>query len=81
MHGLDIAYYLSLPSFAYDCFLRERRVKLDPIIDQELYTLLRENLRGGFVTSVTQITRVSPPPPGAGKEHIMYVVFNSLYSQ
>ena len=75
-HTLDIVYYLTLPSFAYDCFLRETEVELEPVVEKELYTLLRNNLRGGFTTAITQLTDVT-----STREQLMYLDFNSLYSQ
>ena len=76
-HGLDIVYYLTLPSFAYDCFLRETEVELDPVVEKELYLLLRDNLRGGFTTAITQLTDVTKNK----QDQLMYLDFNSLYSQ
>nr|XP_045586319.1 uncharacterized protein LOC123748172 [Procambarus clarkii] len=84
LYRLDIAYYLSLSSFAWDAFLFKSKVVLDPISDPRMYDLIRRNLRGGFTSVVKQLSTAENHYTGAGSgedgTHILYLDFNSLYA-
>ena len=45
--GIEPGHFLSLPGMAYHCFSKTTGVKLDHITNEEIYTMLKENLRGG----------------------------------
>ena len=45
--GIDPGHFLSLPGMAYQCFLKTTGVELDHITNEEIYIMLKENLRGG----------------------------------
>ncbi|XP_068247889.1 uncharacterized protein [Palaemon carinicauda] len=43
-YGLDLPHYVSLPSYAFDSFLKMSKIELDHVYDEELYNLIRHNL-------------------------------------
>lgn len=45
--GIEPGHFLSLPGMAYQAFLKTTGVELDYITDEEIYTMLKDNLRGG----------------------------------
>ncbi|XP_068227372.1 uncharacterized protein [Palaemon carinicauda] len=44
-YGLDLPHYVSLPSYAFDSFLKMSEIELDHVYDEELYNLIRHNAR------------------------------------
>ena len=56
--GIEPCHYLSLPGFAYQAFLKTTGVELDYITDEEIYTMLAENLRGAIVSQASVMKRV-----------------------
>ena len=47
LYGLDVAKYLSLPSFSFDAMLLQSKVKLELITDLEQYEFIQKAIRGG----------------------------------
>ncbi|XP_069175223.1 uncharacterized protein [Procambarus clarkii] len=85
IYELDIVFYVSLPSYAWDAFLFKSKVVLDYVYDQNIYDLLRRNLRGGFTSSIRQFTQAvnehtTSNPSSDDDTHILYLDFNSLYA-
>ena len=48
-HGIDPAYYLTLPNFAWNAFLHLIIIKLEQIHRKEIYEIIEKGLRGGMV--------------------------------
>lgn len=46
--GLDMSYFVSLPSLSYSAYLKKTGVSLGLLSDMELYRLFKSNLRGGM---------------------------------
>ena len=48
-YGLDVSYYYTAPSLAFDAMLKETEVKLDLLIDKKLFKIIEnEVIRGGI---------------------------------
>lgn len=62
-YGLEVLYYVSLPSFSWDSLLRYTRVTLDLITreQQDMYYMIERGLRGGFTTAVRKYVRANHP--------------------
>ncbi|XP_068229528.1 uncharacterized protein, partial [Palaemon carinicauda] len=86
-YGLDLPHYVSLPSYAFDSFLKMSNIELDHVYDEELYNLIRHNVRGGFTSVVRQSFTAnnreinsSFNPDLHQSSYILYLDFNSLYA-
>jgi hypothetical protein len=55
-YGLDPAWYVSGPSFFYNAMMKMCKARLPLIKDEELYRLVRNNIRGG-ICGVGEITK------------------------
>jgi hypothetical protein len=73
--GLDLCQYLSLPHLSLDVMLKETRVALELISDQEQADLIRRNIRGGL--SFVNLRRARRIP---GRQMLMYFDANALYA-
>ena len=56
--GIEPGHFLSLPGMAYQAFLKTTGVELDYITDEEIYTMLKDNLRGGIVLLAKDMMKV-----------------------
>lgn len=86
-YKLEMCRYISLPSFAFDAFLKVTLAELDHITDCTVYNLIRSNIRGGFTSVVRQYTvannKFINPDFREGVDvpyFISYLDFNSLYA-
>ena len=46
-YGLDPAYYMTLPDFAWDAMLEKINIVLDLVHDQDMYEMIEKCKRGG----------------------------------
>ena len=46
--GIDPAYYLTLPNFAWNAFLNLTNIRLEQILIREMYEMIEKGLRGGM---------------------------------
>jgi hypothetical protein len=46
-YGLDPAYYMTLPNFAWDAMLKKTNITLDLVHDQDMYEMIEKGKRGG----------------------------------
>ena len=46
-YGLDPAYYMTLPNFAWDAMLKKTNITLDLVHDQDMYEMIEKCKRGG----------------------------------
>lgn len=69
---LDPCYFISLPSYGFNCMLYMTGVTIEAIPDYEVLTFLRSNIRGGF--SFVN-TRKSVPRED---ERLLYLDANNL---
>ena len=83
-YGLDPAYYISLPSYSWDCMLKFTGIELELLTDIDMYQMIESGIRGG-VSSVMQryakannkyMTNYDPSKPSS---FIEYVDANNLY--
>ena len=87
VYDLDVSHYVSLPSYAYDAFLRSSQVELDCPHEKDFFYLIKRNIRGGFVTNVRPLMTANNPfiNPNFSEDsmrgkYIFYLDFNSLYA-
>ena len=87
LHKLDMAHYVSLPSYAYDSFLYSSGVRLDLIHDPILGGLVKRGVRGGFTSVVKPYVKannanINPKfnPHKERSSYLAYIDFNSLYA-
>ena len=85
-YSLDLAYFVSLPSFAYQAFLKQSGVEIDHIYTHEIYNLIRKNLVGGFsgvmkqkFTANNKHINANFDPIREASSYLLYLDFNSLY--
>ena len=84
LFGLDVAQYVSLPSFSFDAMLKTTKVELDYPQERESFELIQRNIRGGFCGVISQKAEARNNDLGnlvEGDEssYILYLDFNSLY--
>nr|XP_045584359.1 uncharacterized protein LOC123746694 [Procambarus clarkii] len=84
LYQLDVAYYESLSSFAWDALLLNSKVEFDAIHDYELYDLIQGNLKEDFTSVVKQYSQadnihLNPQFNSAVGKYIVYLEFNNLY--
>lgn len=83
-HGLDVAHYLTLPSFSFDCCLKHTKVELELLTDIDMMMFFERAVRGGLV-QVSSRRAVANNPlvknynPDKEKNWIVYLDCNSLY--
>ena len=72
--NIDPSYYISTPSFAYDCMLKDTSVKCDPLHDKSMYDMLQRGSIGGicFVGKRKAIKHEN--------NHLLYIDANALYA-
>jgi hypothetical protein len=73
-YGLDPAHYYSLPGLSWDAALKYSGVKLDLIVDIDMYQLVERGLRGGVSMISHRYAEASP------SRSLIYLDANSLYS-
>ena len=59
LYGLDVAKYLSLPSFSFDAMLLQTKVKLELITDLEQYEFIQKAIRGGISGQYTRYAKAN----------------------
>ena len=59
LYGLDVAKYLSLPSFSFDAMLLQTKVKLELITDLEQYEFIQKAIRGGMSGQYTRYAKAN----------------------
>ena len=85
LYGLDVAKYLSLPSFSFDAMLLQTKVKLELITDLEQYEFIQKAIRGGISGQYTRYAKANYPtlPDYNEVEPLSYLHMfdcNSLYA-
>ena len=83
-YALDPAHYISLPSFAWDAFLKMTGVKLELIKEQEMFEFVEKGQRGGIAMIAHRFAKANHElledfDPTIAKEWIMYWDANNLY--
>lgn len=77
--GLDACNSLSLPSFSFDCMLKYTNVQIDHITDEDVFHMLRQNIRGGFSFISSRIETDIDFTSGKKVNCIDYLDANNLY--
>lgn len=71
--GLDMSYFISLPSLSYSAYLKVTGVSLELLSDIEMYRLFKDNLRGGMAYARQRLGQ-------SNEDHQMaYLDVNNLY--
>ena len=73
-YGLDPVHYYSLPGLSWDAALKYSRVKLDLIVDIDMYQLVESGIRGGVSMISHRYAEAST------SRSLIYLDANSLYS-
>ena len=71
---LDVCRYMSLPHLGFDCMLKQTKVEIELISDQEMSDLFKRNIRGGL--SYVN-TRYAHTHSGS----LLYIDANNLYGK
>ena len=61
LYRLDIAKYLSLPSFSFDAMLFQTKVKIELITDLKQYEFIQKAIRGGISGQHTRYAKTNSP--------------------
>ena len=82
--GLDPAWYITLPSFAWDCCLKLTGVSLDYITDPNMHLFFEEAMRGGITRITHRYAKANNKylhdyNPEAISTFISYLDANNLY--
>ncbi|XP_054275402.1 uncharacterized protein LOC128994697 [Macrosteles quadrilineatus] len=83
-HQLDPAYYITLPSYSWDCMLKNTNVKLETIQDHDIYLFFENGIRGGISQcmkrrSVANNKHCAGYDPSKRSKYISYLDANNLY--
>ena len=73
--GLDMAHYISLPQYAFQCMLRYTRVDIGLVSDVDMFLFLQQGIRGGVSYCSTRLAQSSE------EEKLIYVDANNLYGE
>ncbi|XP_054277901.1 uncharacterized protein LOC128996535 [Macrosteles quadrilineatus] len=83
-HQLDPAYYITLPSYSWDCMLKNTNIKLETIQDHDIYLFFENGIRGGISQcmkrrSVANNRYCAGYDPSKRSKYLTYVDANNLY--
>ena len=84
--NLDPLHHCSLPSFGWQCMLKQTKVKLDYVYDVNMHLMLEDGIRGGVSSVMKRYAKANNPyvfGHDATKEnsYIVYIDKNSLYPE
>jgi hypothetical protein len=74
MYKLDPAHYITAPSLTYDAALKFSEVKLERILDMDMYMFIEEGIRGGMCQTSVRYAEAKP-----GETCIVYLDVTNLY--
>ena len=84
--GLDCSFFLTLSSLSMEAFYYQTKIKLPCLSNNEVYQLIKQNIRGGFCSVVQRLAIANNKSinPQFNDEtdtsnYIVYIDFNSLY--
>ena len=83
-YKLDPAHYYTIPSFAWDAFLRKTGVELELLQDSDMYTMMKDGVRGGISMISHRHAKANNPgaegyDPTKPTSYIIYLDANNLY--
>lgn len=83
-YGLDPCHFFSLPAFTWDAMLKMTGVKLEYITNQDHYTFIEKNIRGGVTTINHRLHKANNKylddfNPEIPSSFINYIDCNNLY--
>lgn len=83
-HELDPAYYITLPSYSWDCMLKKTGVTLDTIQDHDMYLFFEKGIRGGITQCCKRMSKANNQHcahfnKSLPSKYISYVDANNLY--
>ena len=81
---LDPCWYLTAPSFAWDCFLKTTKVEIELLRAQEMHLFFENQIRGGVSTAFHRYAKANNQfmkdfDPSKPSNFLMYFDANSLY--
>ena len=83
-YGLDPCWYITAPSFAWDCFLKTTKVEMQLLGDTEMHLFFENQVRGGVSTAFHRFAKANNKfmkdfDPSKPSTFIAYFDANSLY--
>ena len=83
-YGLDPAHYYTAPGLAWDAMLKMTHVKLELIVDIDMYLMVEQGIRGGISVISNKFAKANNPEvedynPEEEHSYIMYLDANNLY--
>ena len=83
-YGLDPTYYVTLPSYAWDCMLKKTNMKLKLFTDPDMYIFAERCKRGGVSMIAHRYAKANNPnlsdfDKEKVKSFITYLDANNLY--
>ena len=84
--NLEVLYYVSAPSFAFDVMLKQTKIQLDLITDYEQYVFIENSVRGGLAQISKRYSESNNPllkefDPKLPINWIYYIDCNNLYGK
>lgn len=73
-YKLDPAHYMTAPSLTWDAALKMTRVRLERIMDMDMYMFLERGVRGGICQTCLRYAKAEP-----GSSSIVYLDVTNLY--
>lgn len=73
-YNLDPAHYVTAPSLTYDAALKFTKIKLERLMDQDMYLFVEKSIRGGMVQTCLRHAKAEP-----GVNCIVYLDVTNLY--
>ena len=82
---LDPAYFLTLPSLAWQACLKTTKIKLHLITDQKMLLMIEEGIRGGITQVITKFLQannkcIKDYDENKDSLFLQYLDLNSLYA-
>ena len=83
-YGLDPAYYMTLPNFAWDAMLKKNNIVLDLVHGQDMYDMVEKGKRGGVCqvsskSAKANNTYMKSYNQGIISSYLIYLDANNLY--
>ncbi|XP_063219333.1 uncharacterized protein LOC134529321 isoform X2 [Bacillus rossius redtenbacheri] len=84
-YGLDCSHYVSAPGFAFDAMLRQTGVRLELMIDYDMYMFVEAGIRGGVAQVIKRHCKANniclrhTYDPSQPSTHVAYLDANNLY--
>ncbi len=83
-YGLNPWFYVTTPSFAWRAMLKKTGIRLEPLLDIDIYNFIMRGKRGGISYCPKKYAKANNPnikdyDPKQPMTHILYIDANNLY--